>query len=258
MKKFIKPIIVLVFSTQIFFAQNTTISKDKTVKEGIHKVMIIPFEPKLYNSEIDFQINKETKLSGKEIKYKFRDGINEQLYKAFKASKYSVLDLMEDTTKYKKETSAIYQYLTYEYLKVPNQEKYKAPEKDKKEKTIDKGQLSIETNADARFMNAKITNAKLVPLLYGKYKTDVFVFINQLDIKAGMGTTEMSGGGNEYRKIMVHYTVYTYDAKEINSGIAEQQFPMDLNNPAKIIEKYFSKIAETINNRVVKALTPTK
>jgi hypothetical protein len=57
---------------------------------------------------------------------------------------------------------------------------------------------------------------------------------------------------------MVHYTVYTYDAKEINSGIAEQQFPMDLNNPTKIIEKYFSKIAETINNRVVKALTPTK
>jgi hypothetical protein len=220
--------------------------------------MLIPFEPKLYNSEIDYQINKETKLTGKEIKYKFRDGMNEQLYKAFKGSKYSVVDLMEDTVKYKKETEAIYQLLSYEYMKVPDQEHYKAPVKEKNEKTVEKGQIIVETKTDARFMNAKVASPKLFPMIYGKFKTDVFVFINELDIKAGMGTTEFAGGGNEYRKIVLHYTVYTNDGKEINSGIAEQEFPMELNNPNKIIDKYFSKIAETINARVVKALTPTK
>jgi hypothetical protein len=180
------------------------------------------------------------------------------LFKAFKNSKYAVLDLMEDTVKYKKETEAIYQHLSYEYLKVPNQENYKAPEKDKKEKAIVKGQVNVETNTDARFMNAKITNPKLVPVLYGKYKTDVFVFVNQLDIKSAMSTTELSGTGNEYRKIVVHYTVYSYDAKEINSGIAEQEFPNDLNNPTKIVDKYFSKVAETISFRVLKALSAKK
>lgn len=247
--------IVLALAGQLAHAQNTTINKDQAKKEGAHKVMLIPFEPKLYNSEIDYQINKETKLSGKEIKYKFRDGINEQLYKAFSKNKYSVVDLMEDTVKYKKETSSIYSHLSYEYMKVPDQENYKAPKKDKEEKAIQKGQLNIETKTDARFMNAKINNAQLVPLLYAKYKTDVFVFINELDIKASMATTELSGAGNEYRKIIVHYTVYTYDAKEINSGIAEQEFPMDLNNPTKIIDKYFSKVAETISLRVLKALS---
>lgn len=259
MKKISVAFIALNLFSQISFGQNTTINRDKTSKEvGLHKVMLIPFEPKLYNSEIDYQINKETKLSGKEIKYKFRDGMNEQLFKAFKNNKYAVVDLMEDTVKYKKETEAIYQHLSYEYLKVPNQENYKAPEKDKKEKAIVKGQVNVETNTDARFMNAKITNPKLVPVLYGKYKTDVFVFINQLDIKAAMSTTELSGTGNEYRKIVVHYTVYSYDAKEINSGIAEQEFPSDLNNPAKIVDKYFSKVAETINFRVLKALSAKK
>jgi prolyl oligopeptidase len=68
----------------------------------------------------------------------------------------------------------------------------------------------------------------------------------------------IAGGGNEYRKIIVHYTVYSYDAKEINSGIAEQDFPSDINNPSKIIDKYFSKVAETINSRVIKALTAGK
>lgn len=259
MNKITGSIFVLLFSVQIFSAQNTTINtKDKNVKEGLHKVMLIPFEPKLYNSEIDYQINKETGLTGKQIKFKFRDGINEQLFKSFKNAKYSVVDLMEDTVKYKKEIESIYQHLTYEYVKVPDQAHYKPPVKDKKEKTIEKGQINVETNTDARFMNANINNPKLVPLLYGKYKTDIFVFINELDIKASMATTEFAGGGNEYRKIIVHYTVYSYDAKEINSGIAEQDFPSDINNPSKIIDKYFSKVAETINSRVIKALTAGK
>lgn len=252
-------IFVLLVLTQFSIAQNTTItSKDKNTKEGLHKVMLIPFEPKLYNSEIDYQINKETGLTGKQIKFKFRDGINEQLFKVFKNNKYSIVDLMEDTVKYKKELESIYQHLSYEYVKVPDQTNYKPPVKDKKVKTIEKGQVNVETNTDARFMNATINNAKLVPLLYAKYKTDVFVFINELDIKASMATTEFAGGGNEYRKIIVHYTVYTYDAKEINSGIAEQDFPADLNNPTKILDKYFSKVAETINMRVLKALSAGK
>ncbi len=259
MKRYTVVVLCLLASFQIW-AQNTTISgKSKTEAPGIHKVMLIPFEPKLYNSEIDYSINRETKLTGKEIKYKFRDGLNEQLYKSFKGSKYGVLDLMEDTTKFKKETESIYSHLAYEYVKVPDQNNYKPPVKEKKQNAIEKGQLNIETNTDARFMNAKITDARLVPVLYGKYKTDVFVFINQLDIKAGTGGTDMTGtGGTDSRKIIVHYTVYSYDAKEINSGIAEQEFPADVNNPSKIIDKYFSKVAETINQRVQKALMPKK
>jgi len=252
-------IIVLAFISQITKAQNTTIGTKGTDKNtGLHKMMIIPFEPKLYNSEIDFAINKETKLTGKEIKFKFRDGINEQLYKVFKSNKCGVIDLMEDTAKYRKDIVGIYSHLSYEYVKVPDQEHYKPPVKEKADKQIDKGQIKIETNTDARFMNAKIDNAKLVPMLYGKYKTDIFVFVNQLDIKAAMSSNEFSGGGGEYRKIVVHYTVYTYDAKEINSGVAEQDFPADLNDPNKIITKYFSKVAETINQRIVKALAAAK
>ncbi|MBK7816458.1 MAG: hypothetical protein IPJ60_02225 [Sphingobacteriaceae bacterium] len=255
MKKYTLPVVLFLFSAQILSAQNTTIgNKGKETTGGLHKVMIIPFEPKLYNSEIDYLVNKETKLTGKEIKFKFRDGINEQLFKAFKNTKYGVVDLMEDTVKYKKDMIGIYSHLNYEYVKVPDQEHYKPPQKDKSEKQVEKGQIKVETNNDVRFMNAKINNAKLVPMLYGKYKTDVFVFINQLDIKAAMSSTEFAGAGNEYRKIVLHYTVYTYDAKEINSGIAEQEFPADLNDPNKIITKYFSKVAETINARVVKAL----
>jgi hypothetical protein len=242
-------------------AQNTTIDKKEKEERTAtaHKVMLIPFEPKLYMSEIDYNINQETKLTGKEIKYKFRDGLNEQLYKAFKNAKYGVLDLMEDTVKYKKDIEGIYQYLSYEFQKVPDQNNYQPPKKEKEQKKIEKGQLNVESNTDARFMNAKLTNGKVVPLLSGKYKTDVFVFINQLEIKSSTnrGPAEL-GEGNGNRKIVVHYTVYTLDAREINSGIAEEEFEVTLNNPKKIIDKHFAKIANLIVQRTVKGLAGKK
>jgi hypothetical protein len=233
----------------------STKTKSERETAAAHKAMLIPFEPKLYMSEIDRTINLETKLSAREIKHKFRDGLNDQIYKAFKASKYNVVDLMEDTSKYKKDMENVYQYISYEYLKVPDQTNYKAPKKEKEEKKVDKGQLVVETNGDARFMNAKITNPKIVPGLFNKYKTDVFVFINQLDIKAGGYKDPLDPReGNPNRKITVHYTVYTVDGKEINSGIVEEEFDPTLNIPKKIIDKHFSKIALVIVHRVNKGL----
>jgi len=243
-----------------FNAQNTTINKggEKAPAPGKQKMMLIPFEPRMYMSEIDFAINKETKLNGKQIKAIFRDGINEQLYKALKPQ-HMVVDLMDDTVKTKKDLSEVYQHLVLEYMKVPDQANYKPPVKEKQENVVKNGQIVDESNTDARFMNAKINSPALVPHLYKKYKSDIFIFINQLDLKASN-----SGGPADvattdgFRKLVVHYTVYTFDAKEINSGIAETQFPISINEPKKIVNTYFSKIAQIITERINLALAPAK
>lgn len=253
---------ILLVLCLVSFIFNPLIAQDKTINFGnkpttatpisSHKIMLVPFENRMYLSEIDYHINKETKLNGKQIKATMRDGLNEQLYKKLKA-KMNVVDLLEDTVKTKKDLENIYQYLSYQYQKVPDQNNYKAPGKEKEEKTIHNGQLTVESNADARFMNAKIKNATLVPYLHNKYKTDLFLFINELDIKAVNGSpADMTS--NSSRKIVVHYTVYTFDAKEINSGIAEVDLPANINNPSKISSAYFSKLADIITTRIEKAL----
>ncbi|MBL7934779.1 MAG: hypothetical protein JNM51_03110 [Bacteroidia bacterium] len=237
-------------------AQDKTISSGNkpSAKETLakHKIMLIPFENRMYLSEIDFMINKESKLSAKQIKAVMRDGLNEQLYKKLKP-KMPVVDLLEDTTKTKKDLENIYQYLSYQYLKVPNQDNYKPPVKEKEEKTIANGQLVVESNSDVRFMNAKLKNATLVPYLGGKYKTDLFLFINELDIKALNGSPA-DLNSTSTRKIVLHYTLYTLDAKEINSGIAEVNLPTNVNNPSKIINTYFAQLADIIAARIEKAL----
>ena len=70
-----KRIIFILASCFLFLVSNAQIK---------HKVMVIPFESKLYMSEIDHKINAETKLSQKEIKEAFRKGINAELARALK------------------------------------------------------------------------------------------------------------------------------------------------------------------------------
>lgn len=221
-----------------------------------HKVMLVPFEPRLYLSEMDYSINKQTGWSAREIKHHFRNGIARQCSKALKAKGFKVVDLMEDTSRYGRELKSIYSNLSYDYDKIPDQEKYKAPENEKKQKGIEKGQIQVETTVgERRFMNAKLTNAKLVPLLYSTYKTDVFIFINELDLKSGMDAANNTGVIQSGRKIVWHYTIYSYDAVELNSGVVEQDFPVKVNDPDKIVQTYFSQMASTLSTRLVTALS---
>jgi hypothetical protein len=253
----------IVLALSLFVGRAHLYAQDKTISSGNkpaskealskHKIMLIPFENRMYLSEIDFMINKESKLNAKQIKATMRDGLNEQLYKKIKP-KMPVVDLLEDTVKTRKDLENIYQYLSYQYMKVPDQNNYKPPVKDKEEKTIANGQLTVESNSDVRFMNAKLKNATLVPYLGGKYKTDLFLFINELDIKSMNG---IPGDLNSVssRKIVLHYTIYTLDAREINSGIAEVNLPDNVNAPTKIINSYFSQLANIVASRIEKALT---
>jgi hypothetical protein len=218
------------------------------------KILIIPFENKMYMSEIDYYINKETNLTQKQIRYEFRDGLNEQLFHAFKKRKFQPIDLMSDTVKYSKELKYIYNNITYDYVPIPDQNNYKPPVKPKKEKGIQQGQIVADSDDENKFMNTRVLNPSLVPYLYQKFKADYYLFINELDLKASVVNPTDFIPETAKRKIVVHYTCFSVDAKEINSGIAEIEAETKVNVPGKIIKNYFSVIAETIADRVLKQI----
>ncbi len=254
-------ITLLLFSFLEFFAQDhttTAVNKktelsNSTSNSKKKKIMLVPFERKMYMSQIDHKINAETKLTQRQIMWQFRDGVDEQLYKKLK-TKFEVISLISDTIKYAKDIAQIYQYTTHAYEKVPNQDKYRAPEKVKPPTTIKNGQLIMSSNAEDRFMNAKVSNPTLIPNLYAKYKTEIFVFINQVDIISGQTTLSEDPGVVGSRTLTIHYTVYTVDAKELNSGICTVLFPPNVNTTDKIIGNYVSIIASEIASRIEKSL----
>ena len=256
----------IVFSLLIchcfFIGAQTTISIDepspmrpsgKTVVK--HKVLLVPFEYKMYMSEIDHLINAETRKSQREIRWSFQDKIDQVLYKQFK-SKYEVKSLTEDTVSSRQDLNMIYRGVGYKFDRVPSQKNYKAPKSDyQREGKIQNGQISAETNHVPRFMNVKLQDKLLLQKLNKKYHTDVFVFINQLDIRSAPPTSA-EFGAEKLRKAVVHYTVFDLQGKEINSGIAECQFPKSQNDPDKISVNYIVKALEDIYQRVDRVLNP--
>jgi hypothetical protein len=249
-------IFFIFISFNLFVAQHQTIggkSDNSETNTGKNQhFLIIPFLPKLYNSQIDYLFNKETGKTSRQLAEYFRDGINEALYNELKKRKYKAVDLMSDTVKYKKEMLSIYRNSYLEYMPVPNQEKYEPPKKEQKQKGIKDGQIVVEADVKDRFMNAKISDARLIPALHARFKTDYFIFINQLDIfsspyKDGeiQNTTETNK-----KRLAIHYTVYSLDAKEINSGVAETIMDEEKYTPEGVLKKYIRRLAGTIVDRI--------
>lgn len=249
-------LLLTIFKCSIFSQNQPStrklIPEKKTITTHQEKILLIPFENKMYMSEIDYYINKETKLSQKQIRHELRDGLNEQLYHAFKKRKYIPIDLMSDTNKYHKDLKFIYGNIGYDYLKIPDPNNYKPPVREKKEKGIQQGQIIAETDAENKFMNTRVLSPAMIPYLYQKYKARYYVFINELDLKASSVNPTDYIPETAKRKIIVHYTIYSVDAQEIHSGIVETEASIKDNNPGKIIKNYFSILAETIADRFVK------
>ncbi len=243
----------LVFSISISQTQPSTRKNNPSVNRESYKILIVPFENRMYMSEIDHHINKETQLNQKQIRHKFRDALNEQLYHSLKKRKFNPIDLMSDTVKYSKDLKYIYGNITYEYMKIPDQNNYNPPQKEKKEKGIQQGQIIAETDNENKFMNTKVLNPALIPYLFQKYKAQYYIFINELDIKSSTNNPN-DYNINPKRKIIVHYTIFSVDAKEINSGIVDTEADIKINSPAKISKNYFSIIAETISDRMIKQI----
>lgn len=241
---------------RLLFPQHQTIGA-KGDNVGSHPVknqnfLIIPFLPKLYNSQIDYLFNKETGKTSRQLAEYFRDGINEAIFNELKKRKYKAVDLMSDTVKYRKEMVSIYRNSYLEYMPVPNQEKYEPPKKEQKQKGIKDGQIVVEADVKDRFMNAKISDARLIPALHARFKTDYFIFINQLDIFSSPykdGEIQNAAETNK-KRLVIHYTVYSLDAAEINSGIAEAVMDEEKYTPEGVLKKYIRRLAGTIVERI--------
>lgn len=232
----------------------TSISKEKIV---IGKIMLIPFEPKLYMSEIDKKVNEQTKWNFNQIRENFRHQLNEQL-KLKLQTLAPVVSFYSDSVKMWKDLEYIYTStsLSFDPIKKPSSAAISA----QREKGIKNGQVVVEMNDEEKFMNVTISNTELLPYLHKKYKTDYFVFVNELDIKNDADSYNVAT--NTYqRHIAVHYTIIDKTGKLITAGAATSTFSSQENNPKKIVNKNFSLIAAYIVTKfsyVINPVSPVK
>ena len=224
-----------------------------TIKDN-RKVLVIPFNPKLYMSEIDRSINRETNQSFTEIRHTFRVGLDFNVLAELKKT-FSAASLMLDTLKTFQDLNMIYKGIDYKYDPVPATNKGKVKTDNYNAKSqINGGQIVVKVDETARFMNTTVTNPSLLSILQKKYGADLYVFVNELDIKNEIDNSGIAMTNDYKRVIAVHYTVMDATGKVITGGLATDKFASTLNTPKKIIAEHFSTIGNEIHEQMLTAL----
>ena len=235
-----------------------------------HKVLIVPFESKMYVSSLDAEIAKNTGMDYFEIREKLRFGISNQILLAIN-KKIPAISMIHHNDSLTSDLNYVYNSIGYKYTLIPNDEdEVDEPEnlsdqvkskitslinkssksstpKEKKEYEggkIYNGEVYTTNHYAERFMNTSIHNATLLDVLNKKYRSDLYIFINELNI--GKPVSNIENTGQYFRKIKVHYTVFNQKGKEMEAGASSIQMPHYIKDIDKVIRNYFSILARDL------------
>jgi hypothetical protein len=265
-----KTVLFLLF-LPVFAQAQTDMSGDETVTktdqevyaEGAQeqaKILIIPFEEKLFYCDIMRDLTKVNQLSQQEIYDRLRNEIQLSLKVALKDSMETATFLNTDSIT-DEDLINIYAVLGYKFVPVPAKEdvdekgkvkkKTKNP-KPKKEVGIRKGQVVAERQAVERYMSAQLKSHEVLNEFYTNYGINKFLFINQMDVKMDLTDPE-AAFIDPKRLVTIHYTIMNKDGKQISGGLASEQFPGTESRLNYIIGGNFYKLSAEVLGSLVAA-----
>jgi len=235
------------------FSQEGVRNTGDSKKEITGKIMIIPFEPKMYMSEFDQKFNQQTKWDFKQIREFFRHQLDKELKLKFQSISSPVVSFYTDSVKTAKDLTYIYQSTTISFDLVDKPTATTV--ENKKQSGIKDGQLVVEISNDKKFTNIKTPNNELIPYLNKKYKSEYFIFINELDIR--MVPDSYSLATDSYlREVQVHYTIIDKNLKLITAGAVSSKISSKEEHPKKIVALAFSPIAGFIATKFNNSVNP--
>lgn len=262
-------LILTIISGGVLSAQETTtgdvIIHDPAAKNN---VLIVPFETKMYFSDIDKDLSHKNEMNFHEIKAMFRAELDKNLFISLKEYFNPLSFYTMEQENVQKELVYIYSSIGYKYQiiepevveketpakKLFNKIKPKEKEKEPQEATIQNGEIVSEVDNREKFMNTIITNDNLIPNLNKTHEATYYVFINQLDIKKSADDAYKAAENQYKREIKVHYTIINSNTKEVSAGAIISRFNSSESDINKIIKIHFPLIAEKITQKLV---TPT-
>ena len=266
--------LMLLVSLQIFAQDNTMGEKKEEPRRDTlfypdinSKLLIFPFEPKLYRSEIDQEVGPANGLNFQELRGFYRLGLDNALYLAAK-EQYDVIRFHADDAEINKDLYFVYKSMGYQNRDLPpvedeNEGKIsktynklvskvsKAEEEPEPGTRMDHGQLVNNPNSQSQFMVRTIVNENVLDYCEEKYMAGLFLFINQLDLLHAPGVDWTQYSNDDYPRIIrVHYTIFNKSSQEGFSGLASTTFSSQTNDIREIISKHFTEVAAQIINKV--------
>ena len=249
--------IVLLVSGTLQAQHSTLRFTDEAINLSQKSVLVVPFESKMYLSDINKALAENNNLSSDQIIQRFTAAIDQSIYYAFQEKcKISSFYGIEDTS-VTEDLNYIYDNLQLEYELVSvtedksKAEQLKAKLKKKEDNSYQRGQVNngqIITTRDVRerYMKTVITDQKMLDSMHFKFDNDYFLFVNQLDIKNDYSDMIAVQQGSFDRVAQLHYTLYAKDGSILTTGISKTTFSNLQNDINKIISENFPILAYQI------------
>jgi len=254
-------------------AQESVLEPGEQDQFNYNKVMIIPYNPLYYLSDSDHDLEKYNNRKAEDIRRLFRHGLNYNVNLRI-LGKYETITLLSDTAMdVQQDLKAIYNGISY-HMDRP-MSAFQPEEEGKvqkvwsgfKEKVNDvKAEYNyqetdystynteedkkvggyIKSTKETKYMNVKIYNPDMLLYLSEKYDTDLFVFINQFELKTNYLNCLDRTINRFDREVWVHFSIYDKNSNQLVGDVVKVYFPMNTNNIDEIIKNNFPLISNYI------------
>jgi len=257
---FLGALLMLVFNIQgQIDVLGSSYAEDTSSKPSI---MLVPCPSKNYLSDADGKILKQTDLKGKDLTETILDElyfhIHAQLLGAYDV--YSIQD--DQVLDHQKDLQAILSGVGYKYeTPTPIQKeknknlvrRFKSKLESKlaidKGETVTEGQLTTEYISRSKkelCYNTVLHSREMLPYYNEKYGSDLFIFLNQLEIKTVYATQQDRFADNFYREIWVHFSIYDKESKLYFGDVAKIKFNSRTSDLNTIVRNTFPKVGSYI------------
>lgn len=208
-------------------------------------ILLVPFDPILYNSEIDRELAKHNNLNYDQIREKFRTELDLQVGMFLKGRYDVIAPYREKDETIREDLKVIYAGIAFNYAPLKTAQG-KAPKSSRSE--LRNGQIVEVDNSGHKFMSTVIKDEKLLPYLNNKYGALYYVFMTQFEIKNDMSDPQAVAMGRYSRNVMVHYNILDPEGKMVYGGIAKANVAVNEYDIKKIAVATLREIAIQVSN----------
>lgn len=232
------------------FASNMLSAQvDSTTKVSI---LLIPYSPEYYLSDAEHEIVQASEKSQLEVHEGFRKSLDLKLIAELETLG-SCKSMLSDTSRSGlMKLGRFYHYTAYTYAEPVGKRADRADElpKSKKKGTLQNNHhtapQSLTTRGDSRYMRATPQDTLMLKQLRNSSGSQYIVSINQFEIKTNYNTCIDIANKIYRREVIVHYSVFDQNGKEVLGNFALSFFPSNTNRYSDIVERCFPEIAREI------------
>lgn len=249
-------------------------ARDSIAALGTDRLMVVPFHPDRYMSEIDRQIGEAGGYNFQQVRGFWRKGLSNALVIAARQCSEPI-DMHADKGDVNMDLDFIYKVMGYDYREYvierpePGEMEprerlassfQRAKEKLSREESgpapgarIQEGQLVHVADTKEKMTVAKVYNPIIWDSLQPKYRPTRYLFVNELTLLNAPESPYALQSGSYSRAVSVHYTVFNQAGGEWYSDVEKVYFSSHQNDLRQIISEHFviagNNIVEKYNKK---------